>query len=419
MPGTHSISSGSCFRKVIVKEKAMQDAVKVQAIKTAVQALSSTIGPDLAALVRLNSENPPGREGAVARYVGDRLEALGAQVEYQMVKPGRPNVVGVLDLGPGPRLLLNAHTDTVPVGVERERKLLEPVIEDGRLYGRGACDDKGGLLAMLLACTAAAELKRQGHEISGTLILAGVMGEEAGGEGTRHLVDHGPLGDYAVVGEPTKLQPVLGHKGSYRKRLTINGRAAHSSEPHLGQNAIYGASLVALEIDALNQRLQKVDDPLFGSPAASANVIQGGSNVIVIAATCQLDIERRLLPGETEDTAQSEVDDILETVRGRYPDLTTDITDLGAGKAPSLIAADSLLAQSLKESVERVTGRESTFSGYTGGTDMTYLMAADVPTIIFGPGDLAHAHTAEEFIPLIEIQQAAEVYLDLFCRLGD
>jgi acetylornithine deacetylase/succinyl-diaminopimelate desuccinylase-like protein len=174
-----------------------------------------------------------------------------------------------------------------------------------------------------------------------------------------------------------------------------------------------------LEIDALNQRLQKVDDPLFGSPAASANVIQGGSNVIVIAATCQLDIERRLLPGETEDTAQSEVDHILETVRGRYPDLTTEITDLGAGKAPSLIEADSLLAQSLRESVERVTGRESTFSGYTGGTDMTYLMAADVPTIIFGPGDLAHAHTAEEFIPLIEIEQAAEVYLDLFCRLGE
>jgi succinyl-diaminopimelate desuccinylase len=403
---------------VTVKEKAMQDAVRYQAIKSAVQALSDTIGPDLAALVSLNSENPPGREEAVARFVGDRLEALGAKVEYQLVEPGRPNVVGVLDFGPGPRLLLNAHTDTVPVGVERERKLLEPVIEDGLLYGRGACDDKGGLLAMLVACTAAVELKRQGHEISGTLILAGVMGEEEGGDGTRHLVAHGPLADYAVIGEPTKLEPVLGHKGSYRKRLTIQGRAAHSSEPDLGRNAIYGASLVALEIDALNQRLRKVRDPLFASAAASANVIEGGSSVHVIAATCQLEIERRLLPGETEDTAQAEIDDILEIVRDRYPDLTTEIADLGSGKAPAQLAADSMLAQTLKDSIERVTGREAAFSGYTGGTDMTYLMAAGVPTIIFGPGDLAHAHTAEEFIPLIEIEQAAEVYLDLFCRLG-
>jgi acetylornithine deacetylase/succinyl-diaminopimelate desuccinylase family protein len=401
-----------------MKEKAMENAVRDQAIKSAVQALSSTIGPDLAALVSLNSENPPGQEEAVARYVGDRLEALGAKVEYQLVAPGRPNVVGVLDLGPGPRLLLNAHTDTVPVGVERERKLLEPVIEDGLLYGRGACDDKGGLLAMLVACTAAVELKRQGHEISGTLILAGVMGEEAGGEGTRHLVAHGPLADYAVVGEPSKLEPVLGHKGSYRKRLTVQGRAAHSSEPHLGRNAIYGAALVALEIDALNQRLQKVHDPLFGSPAASANVIHGGSGTIIIAASCQLDIERRLMPGETEQTAQAEIDEILETLADVYPDLTTEITDLGSGKAPSQIAADAPLAQSLKKSIEQVTGRETTFSGFTGGTDMTYLMAAGVPTMIFGPGDLAHAHTAAEFIPLIEIEQAAEVYLDLFCRLG-
>jgi acetylornithine deacetylase/succinyl-diaminopimelate desuccinylase family protein len=401
-----------------MKEKAMRDAVRDEAIKSAVETLSSTIGPDLAALVRLNSENPPGQEEAVARWVGDRLEALGAKVEYQLVAPGRPNVVGVLDLGPGPRLLLNAHTDTVPVGVERERKLLEPVIEDGLLYGRGACDDKGGLLAMLVACTAAVELKRQGHEISGTLILAGVMGEEAGGEGTRQLVAHGPLADYAVVGEPSRLEPVLGHKGSYRKRMTFQGRAAHSSEPHLGRNAIYGAALVALEIDALNQRLQKVHDPLFGSPAASANVIQGGSGTIIIAASCELDIERRLLPGETEETAQAEIDEILETLRDVYPDLTTEITDLGSGKAPSQLEAGAPLAQYLKESIERVTGHETAFSGFTGGTDMTYLMAAGVPTIIFGPGDLAHAHTAAEFIPLIEIEQAAEVYLDLFCRLG-
>lgn len=388
-----------------------------QALEDAVQAQRSSIGPDLSDLVRLNSENPPGNEEAVARYVGDRLRALGAQVEYQMVKPGRPNVIGILDLGPGPRLLLNAHTDTVPVGLGRGRDLFDPVIEDGRLYGRGACDDKGGLLAMLVACTAAIELKRQGHDLSGTLVLAGVMGEEASGEGTRHLVKHGPLGDFAVVGEPTELQPVLGHKGSWRKRVTIHGRAAHSSEPRLGANAVYGAAMIALEIDELNQRLQRTVDPLFGSPAVSANVIHGGDRVIVIADACCLEIDRRLLPGETDDTAQAEFDIILDKLRVRYPELTTELTDLGMGKKPSVIDTDSALALSLKESIEFVTGRAAVYSGFNGGTDMTFLVEAGVPTVIFGPGSLKHAHTADEFVPLIEVEQAAHVYLNLFHRL--
>ncbi len=315
--------------------------------------------------------------------------------------------------------MLNAHTDTVPVGPTGGRDLLDPVIEDGKLYGRGACDDKGGLLAMMVACTAAASMRDQGRELSGTLILAGVMGEEASGDGTRYLATHGPLADYAVVGEPTELQPVLGHKGSWRKRLTVHGKAAHSSDPRLGANAVYGAAFVALEVEKLHEELQGIVDPLFGSPAVSANVIQGGDQVIIIADTCHLQVDRRLLPGETDATAEAEFHTILERMKARYPVLTTEITDLGMGKKPSVIDRCSLLAVSLRESIKEVSGKDAVDQGFSGGTDMTFLMDAGVPTIIYGPGSLKHAHTADEFIPLIEIEEAARVYMDLFFRLQD
>lgn len=386
-------------------------------IEDAVGAQREQIGPDLSSLVRLDSQNPPGREEAVARFVGERLEKLGAQVEYQWVQPGRPNVIGVLDFGPGPRLMLNAHTDTVPV-TSGDRDLLEPVIKDGNLYGRGTCDDKGGLLAMLIACTAAVRMKRDGRGLVGTLVFAGVMGEEASGEGTRHLVKHGPLADFAVVGEPTELKPVLGHKGSWRKRLTIHGRAAHSSDPRLGANAIYGVAMVALEVEQLNAALQNTITPLFGSPAVSANVVHGGKQVIIIADTCELEIDRRLLPGETDDDAQVEMNGILRRMLDRYPQLTAEWTDLGMGKKPSIIESDSALAMSLKESIRSVTGNAPADAGFSGGTDMTFLMEAGVPTIIFGPGSLTHAHTVNEHVPLHEVEQAARVYLELFDRLG-
>ena len=386
-------------------------------IEEAVRAQREQIGPDLSVMVRLDSQNPPGGEEAVARFVGERLEGLGAQVEYQWVQPGRPNIIGVLDFGPGPRVMLNAHTDTVPV-TAGDRDLLDPVIKDGNLYGRGACDDKGGLLAMLIACTAAVTMQRDGHGLAGTLILTGVMGEEASGEGTRHLVEHGPRADFAVVGEPTELKPVLGHKGSWRKRLTIHGLAAHSSDPRLGANAIYGAAMVALEVEQLNEELQKTSIPLFGSPAVSANVVHGGKQVIIIADTCELEIDRRLLPGETHDDAQQEMDGILRRMLDRYPDLAAQWTDLGMGKKPSVIESDSVLAMSLKESIRCVTGDDAVDAGFTGGTDMTFLMEAGIPTIIFGPGSLTHAHTVNEHVPLHEVEQAARVYLELFDRLG-
>lgn len=371
---------------------------------------------ELAHSIAISSQNPPGGEAAMAEYLSELLEGAGAEVALQEVQPGRPNVLGFFRFGPGPVLMLNAHTDTVPVTPGTRRDLLRASEENGRLYGRGACDDKGPLIAMLAACRLAAARHESGRTLAGTVLFAGVMGEESGGEGTRHLAEHGPRPDAAIVGEPTELAPVLGHKGSYRKRFVFHGRAVHSSDPSLGENAAYHAARFASGVEDLNEALASVTHPLFGRAVVSANVVQGGSKVIVVPDRCEVQVDRRLLPGETEETAQTEMNRILEELAKRYSALRVDIEDLGMGKRPAELAPDHALARILKEAVESVTSRPVAFGGYRAGTDMTFLAEIGVPTMIFGPGSISDAHTVDESIPLDEFDASIEIYAHVIER---
>lgn len=363
--------------------------------------------------ISISSQNPPGNERPMAEYLSGLLHDIGAEVTFQDVEPDRPNVLGAFRFGPGPSFMLTAHTDTVPITPGATRDLLKATEEDGKLYGRGACDDKGPLIAMLAACRLAAQRHADGRHLAGTVWFAGVMGEESGGEGTRHLVREGPRPDAAVVGEPTELEPVLGHKGSYRKRFVFHGRAVHSSDPSLGENAAYHAARFVSAIEDLNDALADVTHPLFGRAVVSANVIQGGGKVIVVPDRCEVQVDRRLLPGETEDTAQREIDSILGQLRQRYQALHVDIGDLGMGKSPAELDREHPLAQKLKTCVEAATGRSATFGGYRAGTDMTFLAAAGVPTVIFGPGSISDAHTVDEVISLAEFDLSIEIYARL------
>lgn len=373
----------------------------------------------LAHSIGIPSLNPPGDEQAMADYLAGLLREAGAEVSLQEVSPGRPNVLAAFRFGSGagPELMLTAHTDTVPVTSGATRDLLRATEEDGLLYGRGACDDKGPLLAMLAACRLASQRHDAGRRLTGTVWFVGVMGEESGGEGTRHLAEHGPLPDMAVVGEPTQLQPVLGHKGSYRKRFVFHGRAVHSSDPSLGENAAYHAARFMSAIEDLNETLADVTHPLFGRAVVSANVIRGGAKVIVVPDRCEVQVDRRLLPGETELTAQAEMDDILDGLRMRYPELHVEIEDLGMGKTPAELSPDHELASALASCIESVTGAPCTFGGYRAGTDMTFLTAVGVPTMIFGPGSISVAHTVDEMIPLDEFDASIEIYARLIDRV--
>lgn len=371
----------------------------------------------LARTIGIDSQNPPGNEQEVAGFLAELAQRFGAEVRIQEVVPGRPNVLAAFTFGEGPALMLTAHSDTVPITPGATRDLLRATLEDGFLYGRGACDDKGPLLAMLAGCRLAAERHATGRRLAGTVWFAGVMGEESGGEGTRFLSKAGPLPDFAVVGEPTELEPVLGHKGSYRKRFRFHGRAAHSSDPSLGENAAYHAARFVTAVEELNEVLEDVKHPLFGQAVVSANVIRGGDKVIVVPDLCEVDVDRRLLPGEGEDVAQAEMDEILDSLRDRYAALRVDVQDLGMGKAPAQTAPDHPLAQHLKASIEGVTRRPTEFSGYRAGTDMTFLSAAGVPTVIFGPGSISDAHTVDEKISLEQFDLSIEIYAQLIERV--
>jgi acetylornithine deacetylase/succinyl-diaminopimelate desuccinylase-like protein len=342
---------------------------------------------------------------------------MGGTAGLVDVAPGRPNVVGTFTFGVGPTLLLTSHTDTVPVAGDTGRDLLVPAVERGRVYGRGACDAKGSLVAMLAACGIATELAGQAGGFGGQIVFAGVMDEESGGAGTKHLAATEPLPDWAIVGEPSDLQPTIGHKGSLRKRLIFLGRAAHSSDPDAGVNAIYGASRFVLEVERWNERLRSRSHPLYGRAVASANVISGGMKVNMIPDRCSVEVDRRLLPGETGAMALAEIEAIVDELRAGDPELVVHVEDLGAGKPPASIDPLDPLAKALQASAEAVTGRRMPFVGFRAGADMGFLIAAGVPTVMLGPGSIDLAHTADEFVELADIEQAAAIYAEVARRL--
>ena len=396
-----------------------------EAIRQIVGGLRERVLEDLMQAIRFRTENPPGSEGPLAEFLASRLREMGAAVSFQELAPGRLNVVGIIDFGGAgdgsvpqrASLTLTSHMDVVAAKGGLERDLFTPTLEQDLLYGRGAVDAKGPLIAMLNACAAVVTAVRNGYSLHGRLVFAGVADEESGGHGTRLLVEKGPLTQYAIVGEPTELQVVLGHRGSYRRKVTFWGKAAHSSDPSRGVNAIYRAARFALEVEQWNGRLQGKRDLLFGSACVSANVIEGGSKVTVIPDRCSVQLDRRLLPGETTEAAHSELLEILERLRKNDPTLEFELEDLGMDKQPAVVHRDAPVVKALEAAVQDVTGQAPVLAGYPAGTDMTFLAAAGVQTAIFGPGSLAQAHTANEFVRVEDLWAAVEVYALTAARL--
>ncbi|MFB9840674.1 M20 family metallopeptidase, partial [Actinoallomurus acaciae] len=194
----------------------------------------ATVIERLAACVALPSPTPPGDVARVADWVAGRAADFGASVTRQHVTPVADNVLASLRFGDGPRLVFNSHLDVVdPSSQDWATPPYEPVVRDGHMVGRGTCDAKGSLVAMLCAME---RLAARPSVLTGEILLTAVMGEEAGGLGSRHLVAQGLRADAAVVGEPTGLTVARAHKGTYMKRLRFRGRAAHSASPWLGRN---------------------------------------------------------------------------------------------------------------------------------------------------------------------------------------
>ncbi len=358
-------------------------------------------------LVRVDSRNPslvpngPG-EGVVAGVLADVLKAWGGRVELQEVVPGRPNVVARFGGGAGRTLMFNGHLDVVDT-VGMRHPPFDAGIAGGRLFGRGAADMKAGVAAM---CAAAARAAEAG--LAGEVIVAAVVDEEYGSLGTRSLLERGVRADAAIVAEPTRLAIAPAHKGFVWLTVTVRGRAAHGSRADLGVDAIRHAGLVLSELDALEaRRSEGRAHPLLGHPSLHASCIEGGTGMSTYPDRCTLRLERRTIPGETDAAVLAEVQAACERVRERRPSLEADVV-VDLVQRPSDVATDAPIVRALAAAM-REAGEAVPFAGMSAWTDAALLNEAGVPAICYGPGDIALAHAAEEWVDVVEIERATAV----------
>ena len=374
-------------------------------------------------LIALPSVNPMGRsvsgpeflEGRMTNWLTDFFERLGVPWQRMEVVPGRANVVARLDRpGSSVTILYDAHQDTVPVDGMTIAPF-EPVSRDGRIYGRGACDVKGGMAAML---SAFARLVRERPAKSANVVMSCTCDEESTalgiGELVQHWTDPSRRGsfidrppDAAVIAEPTGLDVVVAHKGATRWKLRTHGRACHSSDPTQGVNAIYrmGRVLECLEEFALLLPTQISPHPLCGPPTFSVGRIEGGISVNTVPDECTIEIDRRVIPGETTSDA---VGPVTEFLRGRL-DFEVEMLPPWI-RAPALPDGANLpWADRLLSQVRAVAGRGEKV-GVQYGTHASRTAAAGVPSVVFGPGSIAQAHTKDEWIDIQQLETAAEIY---------
>ncbi len=370
---------------------------------------------DLASrMVAIDSVNPdlvPGGAGEreIARFVAGWLDAAGLEVESEEIAPGRWNVVGVArGTGGGRSLLLNAHMDTV--GVAGMDAPLEPRVEDGRMYGRGAYDMKASLAAIMLAGARA-----RGLRLRGDVVVAAVADEEVGSIGAEAAARR-VRADAAIVAEPTELRVAVAHRGFVWLTVETSGRAAHGSRPDLGVDAIAKMGRVLVELEELDRSLRaEPSHALLGSGSLHASLVEGGKELSTYPDRCTLRMERRTIPGETAATAEAEVRAILEGAAREDPDFAGSVS-VDFVREPFAVAESEDVVRSIGRAAGAVLGNEPEVVGMPFWTDAAVFAAAGVPTVLFGPrGEGAHA--AVEWVDLESVERSAEIYLGVAAEL--
>lgn len=352
-------------------------------------------------LVAIDSVNPslvPGGRGEaeIARRIASECIAIGLSVDVTEVAPGRPNVVAVLEgRAPGPALLFCGHVDTV--GVIGMPRPFEAAIRDGRLYGRGSQDMKGGVAAMIAAARMLAE---GGGLASGRVIVAAVVDEEHASVGAEALVARWRA-DAAVVTEPTDLDIAVAHKGFQWVEIETKGRAAHGSRPRDGRDAIVRMGRVLHRLEALDRRLQaQPPHALLGTASLHASLINGGRELSSYPDRCTLQLERRTLPGEASAAALTEVDRILEGLRSEDGEFEAEARAMFGRDGYEIPPSDRLPA-TLAEAAASI-GCSPARVGMTFWTDAAILGAAGIPSVLFGPGG-AGLHSTEEYVRVDDV----------------
>ncbi len=360
------------------------------------------VAPLLAELIALPSVNnafmpsrhPHAGEGRVAEYLAALGAKAGLGIEFQKVLPGRPNVL--MRLRPAGKvkqtILLAPHLDTVNVVSAAQ---LNPVKRGGRIYGRGACDTKGSVAVMFAALCDLAGTKQRPRETE--IIFVGLVDEESGQSGSRYLAENGFSADLAIVGEPTQLAVATAHKGSVWVEVETRGRAAHGATPWFGDNAVHAMARVvdALETDYAAQ-LRKKRHPLLGHGTVNVGTIHGGTQANIVPDRCLISVDRRTLPGESEAHTRRALGAFLKA-----RELNAKVSTVKLQPCPALETSERLpLVKQFLNSIGQKRG-----VGLHYFCDAAVLAGGGIPSVVFGPGDIAQAHTADEWIAISQLER--------------
>lgn len=348
-------------------------------------------------------------EGALADFIEARTCHAPFRIWRQHVFPGRENLVIELRNGHPKTLLFEAHLDTVPVG--EGKNAFEPRFEGDKLFGRGACDTKGALAAMLHALETAAT---RPETLACDLVLCCTIDEEHGARGIKAFVERGIAFDGAIVGEPTELQIVVAHKGCARFALETRGKAAHSSVPHQGESAIWTMFEVLRVIrEEIEPELEQKIHSLCGAPSLVVGTIRGGTQVNIVPDRCEIEIDRRIVPGEDARAVMDEfAARVGQKIKGRFAvrELLLD---------PALDTTPDASVVRCAQSAARKLGLRTELMGVPYGSDASKLQQmCGVPSLVFGPGSIAQAHADSEYVPIADVERAAQFYLEVMRSFG-
>ncbi|MGI6870612.1 M20 family metallopeptidase [Amycolatopsis sp. 3B14] len=359
---------------------------------------------DLAAeLIRCDTRNPPGGERPVVEPLSAVLRELGAEVEIFEPEPGRPSVLARIGSGDGPTLLVNGHVDVVPVSeADWSVPPFRGQVRDGLLYGRGACDMKGGIAAALEGMRACRDA---GVVPPATIAFHFVADEETGGRaGTGALVAAGLVhADAAVVPEPSELRVGVAERGSLMAEIVVRGRAAHGSDPAAWHSAVADAARIATALHLADFGTDA--HPFLGSPTCNVGTIEGGTAANIVAAQCRLRVDRRVLPGQTREQALATLTGLIDAT-GEF-DYQVEVLAFAEGSEVDV--GHPFVAE-----VRRAAG-DAPVRGLKLGTDARFLRnQLGIPSVVYGPGSMSVAHTADEYVPVRDLVTAARTFAGLY-----
>lgn len=357
-------------------------------------------------LIAIPSVNPPGGETPVADYLARRLRALGFAVETPEAAPGRTNVVAKLKGGDGPEIVLSGHLDVVAAVPEQWTSDPFAVRENGDLvHGRGVCDMKGAISAMV---TAARNLVAAGGTFNGTLTLLFVADEENATQGTLHYVRSGEKPDTVIIGEPTGMDVCIAHRGVCRYHVDVAGRGGHAARPHEAVNPITIAAHLVDAVDRRNRELSALRHAVLPSPTIVVTMIEGAEQPNTIPSRCRVTIDRRTLPEEDKEFLLAE----LQAMRDSLP--PGESAAVGPAVFSALThAGHTLPGSGLAERCRRILSRlgvDARIRDFPAGCDQFAFADAGIDCLLVGPGDIAQAHTVDEFVSKSQLALARAFY---------